>query len=369
MSPGLPPVLLPDVRYPFTLKPSTTSGRQRLLPEKFYETVFEAARLSGRDLNLRGLHFVATRSVLQTLLRFVAGTLPPNCLQRLDMHVVKSTVFLHRPSRELSEEDDLATTEAKGPNWGYAFEAAVTKHLPPYENGGNYLQMLRYHIGDNDCAVLLEVDACKEMPAPLANPSEWPGASTIVKEGITFKRRRSRPMPNELAVEIKTAAVADGTGERHINTMMEYSANQTWFGRTPWLMIAQHTEGTFKGHHMIETKDLMIGFEQRHQTDLQKLDRLLSMLRQEALHHDQESLALLLNQDNIKIMPMTESDPPISRQYVRRFWKYKTAAQRDQERKADAAAQAAEAEARRAEGEQAKAELQQKFGARKFKGW
>ncbi|KAF6794589.1 geranylgeranyl pyrophosphate synthetase, partial [Colletotrichum musicola] len=281
--PGLPPVLLPNVRYPLTVTPNTSSGRQRLFQKKFYDIVFEAASLSGRDLNLRGLHFVATRSVLQDLFQCAAGTLAAHHWARLDMHIVKGTVFLQRPSREYSEEVGLAVMEARGPNWGYTFEEAVTKRLPPYENGGNYLHMLRYHIGNHDCAVLAEVDACKEKPAPLANPKERPGASTIMKEGMTFKRHRTRPMPIELAVEIKTAAVADGVGERHFNTMLEFSANHAWFGRTPWLMLAQHTDGKFKGHRMIDTKDLIIGFEQRHQTALRKLDRLLSILREEAL--------------------------------------------------------------------------------------
>ncbi|KAF6807396.1 geranylgeranyl pyrophosphate synthetase [Colletotrichum sojae] len=367
--PGLPPVLLPNVKYPLTVTPNTSSGRQRLFPQKFYDIVFEAASLSGRDLNLRGLHFVATRSVLQVLFQCAAGTLPASYWARLDMHIVKNTVFLQRPSREYSEEDGLAVMEARGPNWGHTFEEAVTKRLPPYENGGSYLHMLRYHIGDHDCAVLAEVDACKEKPAPLANPKERPGASTIVKEGMTFKRHRTRPMPIELAVEIKTAAVADGVGERHFNTMLEFSANHAWFGRTPWLMLAQHTDGKFKGHRMIDTKDLVIGFEQRHQTALRKLDRLLSILREEALRYKGESLCLHVHPDSIKIFALTEHDPPISRQYVDEFWQYKSLKQWKQERDANAKAQAAEAEAQRAEGEKAKAELQQKFGARTFKGW
>ncbi|KAF6832722.1 geranylgeranyl pyrophosphate synthetase [Colletotrichum plurivorum] len=367
--PGLPPVLLPNVRYPLTVTPNTSSGRQRLFPKKFYDIVFEAASLSGRDLNLRGLHIVATRSVLQVLFQCAAGTLPASYWARLDMHIVKNTVFLQRPSREYSEEDGLAVMEARGPNWGHTFEEAVTKRLSPYENGGSYLHMLRYHIGDHDCAVLAEVDACKKKPAPLANPKEWPGASTIMKEGMTFKRHRTRPMSIELAVEIKTAAVADGVGQRHFNTMLEFSANHAWFGRTPWLMLAQHTDGKFKGHRMIDTKDLIIGFEQRHQTALRKLDRLLSILREEALRHKGESLCLHVHPDSIKIFALTEHDPPISRQYVDEFWQYKSLAQWKQERNANAKAQAAEAEAQRAEGERAKAELQQKFGARTFKGW
>ncbi|KAF6821742.1 hypothetical protein CMUS01_11355, partial [Colletotrichum musicola] len=110
-------------------------------------------------------------------------------------------------------------------------------------------------------------------------------------------------------------------------------------------------------------------FEQRHQTALRKLDRLLSILREEALRHKGESLGLHVHPDNIKIFALTEHAPPISRQYVDEFWQYKSLAHWKQERNASAKAQAAEAEAQRTEGEKAKAELQQKFGERKFKGW
>ena len=90
---------------------------------------------------------------------------------------------------------------------------------------------------------------------------------------------------------------------------------QLWFGRTPWLIIGRHDNGTFGEIKITNASDHFAEWEAKYQTELQKLVTTLSQLRKAVRRADGRNCVAIYEQDpkskTIKIFPSLEGKRPL----------------------------------------------------------
>ncbi|KAK0708499.1 hypothetical protein B0H67DRAFT_648555 [Lasiosphaeris hirsuta] len=255
------------------------------------------------DFCLDKVDIVTTRNSLRKLLDFCGS----RSLQsfRVNISLFKNTLFI--------EQYDTAFMAFQSTGWGHSFEKTFTRFPAGLEASTTYDRFLRYPIGDLNCVVGFEVDACYQgslgndgEPAevtkgPLervqagmeqlglssktkAGPPESKTKSTTASPTISKAGSKKPPpkppsnttpkiMPQSTAVEMKSRSKKPG------GTVGPYLP-QLWFGRTPWLIVGSHIQGTF--HHVSVTNVTahLERWEAERQAELRKLAALLSELRE-----------------------------------------------------------------------------------------
>ncbi|KAH7012563.1 uncharacterized protein B0I36DRAFT_399147 [Microdochium trichocladiopsis] len=78
-------------------------------------------------------------------------------------------------------------------------------------------------------------------------------------------------MTQEMAAEIKTASKPKSLGK---------NLPQLWFGRTPWLIVGRHAQGTFTECRITNAAAQFADWERRNQADLRMLVAVLGQLRE-----------------------------------------------------------------------------------------
>ena len=78
-------------------------------------------------------------------------------------------------------------------------------------------------------------------------------------------------MVQEMAAEIKTASKLKSLGK---------NLPQLWFGRTPWLIVGRHTQGTFEELRVTNAEANFVDWESRNQANLRTLVAVLGQLRE-----------------------------------------------------------------------------------------
>lgn len=236
------------------------------------------------DFRLNTVDIVTTRNSLRKLLDFCSG----RSLQSFRVHIslVRNTLFI--------EQYDSAFMAFQSTGWGHNFEKAFTRFPPGLEASTTHDRFLRYPIGDLDCVVGFEVDACyegspeipltslqSEMEQLQINPSS-------PKTKAPLSNLLNAPvMPQSTAAEMKSKARKPGrpgtsTGTRSGGTGIGISSYlpQLWFGRTPWLIVGSHVEGTFEHVSVVNAAAHFERWEAERQVELRKLAALLGELRE-----------------------------------------------------------------------------------------
>ncbi|MBE3048032.1 hypothetical protein IMZ48_37095 [Candidatus Bathyarchaeota archaeon] len=116
------------------------------------------------------------------------------------------------------------------------------------------------------------------------------------------------------AAEIKT-----GTKSKSVGTYLP----QLWFGRTPWLIIGQHKEGTFDRIRVIKAADHFGEWESKRQDELQRLVAVLSQLR-EAVRMDGRSCVAVYEKTSkppvIAVFALTSDKRALPDDLISGFW-------------------------------------------------
>ncbi|KAK8096101.1 hypothetical protein PG999_014123 [Apiospora kogelbergensis] len=244
------------------------------VPKFPFEPLFRATSSMDPTFRFDDVDVLSNRNSLRKLLEFSAGRRQDSF--RLNLHMVHRTLVIERCEKNARQK----ISGSLNPGWGKTFERRFTKFPSGLEDSISHHRSLRYRLGELDCVVQFEVDACydnksevtdgTESLAPLMNnlkinngPEDEPD---IVKP-----LGQEPPMVQEMAAEIKTASKLKSLGK---------NLPQLWFGRTPWLIVGRHTQGTFEELRVTNAEANFVDWESRNQANLRTLVAVLGKLRE-----------------------------------------------------------------------------------------
>ncbi|KAK5988184.1 hypothetical protein PT974_12324 [Cladobotryum mycophilum] len=246
------------------------------VPHHRFEPLFRSTAIIAPEFRFDNVDVVSNRNSLRKLLDFCAGRSKDSF--RIDLMLVNNTLFLER--REKNVRELIRGKQNSG--WGHSFEHAFTKFAPGTEGSTGYHRALHYPLGGLRCVVQFEIDAFYEegkkneedesITLPMARLSlkDQPEADALQAQA-SKSSKKTILMPQATAAEIKTSMRPRNIGQY---------LPQLWFGRTPWLMIGRHDNGTFKEVKITDAAAQFEDWETRHQTELQKLVVVLGQLRE-----------------------------------------------------------------------------------------
>lgn len=241
------------------------------------------------EFSLNDVDLVTNRNSLRKLFDFVNGRARDSF--RIDLHMVEKTLFLTR--RERNARGIICGSMDSG--FGHNFEHAFSTPEPGIENSASHHRVIRYALGDLNCVVRFEVDACCPMREgqdseceivlpPPASENDMPKsleqlslhedkktpAAGKSKSNSTHVVHRGRLVPSSTVAEIKA---------RSNGSQVQKALPQLWFGRTPHLICGFHKNGTFDKIETIDVSKQYQDWETKHQDSLRKMVQLISCLR------------------------------------------------------------------------------------------
>lgn len=285
------PVTVP--RDPQDNKPETRPTKWKSLQYPF-QRAFEATALMNPDFRLNNVDIVITRDMLQKLLVFCSKTRQSF---RLKLFLVNNTLFVDRFFIEATEWMDTGH--------GQSFETGFARFPPGLESSTAHDRFLRYPLGDLSCMVGLAVDASYE------TDNKAKGVDRAESTPTTM----ANVMPQSTAAEVKSMFQ-----RRSTNGIMP----QLWFGRTPWLIVGFHNEGTFNKIKVTDAAALFKAWETERQDDLRRLTAFLAELREGVRKCGGKECAAIYERDPtsrvIKFYSLAETEPVLPVAVVERFW-------------------------------------------------
>ncbi|KAK2025929.1 hypothetical protein LX32DRAFT_702301 [Colletotrichum zoysiae] len=272
-----------DMSLPLTLQPDKGTYfidlNAAMLPQHPFEPMFRAAYSMNPDASFDDVDIVTNRNSLRKLLDFSAGR--SGDYFRLNLHLVRNTLIIERRWKRTREFID----DSREKGWGKSFEEASAQFPAGLEHSLGYHRTLRYSLGALSCAVQFEVDACFDSgskPGPLDDlvprmetvsiPCDQPGKAKGPQQGVQVETvyHGARVMDQSTTAELKSTC-----SEKRIKQVMP----QLWFGRTPWLIVGRHTNGTFDDVKITNVTEEFAEWEATKQEALRKLVTLLEELR------------------------------------------------------------------------------------------
>ncbi|KAK2005273.1 hypothetical protein LZ32DRAFT_612238 [Colletotrichum eremochloae] len=240
------------------------------VPESPFAPLFRATASMNPSFRFDDVDILVNRNSLRKLFNFSAGRRQDSF--RINLHLVHRTLVIERCERTARE----LISGSKNSGWGRNFERMVTKYPPGLEDSTAHHRALRYQLGDLACVVRFEVDACYVKMGESSESLEGAMGQLAVEDGpreisAAPQPPTQPPMAQATAAEIKTATKPKGPSAY---------MPQLWFGRTPWLIIGKHANGTFEKLKITDTAALFASWEENHQADLRKLVTVLAQLRE-----------------------------------------------------------------------------------------
>ena len=281
------------------------------------------------EFRFNDVDIICTRNSLRKLLDFCGG----RALQsfRVNLSKVHDTLFI--------EQYDTTNMAYQHTGWGHSFEQTFTTFPRGLEASIAHDRFLRYPIGDLNCVVGFEVDACYEQKSDEADCADQGPLETLQSSMDKFALEvptedsedtsggasvsdppnqitEAKIMPQSPAAEIKSKAKRTG-----INGFLP----QVWFGRTPWLIMGTHAEGTF---HDIKITNAAAHFERwetEHQVELRKMATVLAELREAVRSNGDRGCAAIYEKDPngsrvIQVFPLANGKTTLSGEVIREFW-------------------------------------------------
>ncbi|KAK1843022.1 hypothetical protein CCHR01_14327 [Colletotrichum chrysophilum] len=286
------------------------------VPEFPFAPLFRATASMNPSSRFDDVDILVNRNSLRKLLDFSAGRRQDSF--RLNLHLAHRTLVIERCERTARE----LVSGSKSSGWGRNFERRFTKYPSGLGDSTSHHRALRYQLGDLTCVVRFEVDACYEKTGEGSGSESLEGAMGRLAvedspQGIAAAPRLSTqlPMAQSMAAETKTA-----TKPKDPTAYMP----QLWFGRTPWLIIGQHENGTFEQLKITDTAALFASWEERHQADLRKLVTVLARLREAVTEHGGSHCVAIYektaNTPEIKVYPSSAVKKAVPGDLRRMLW-------------------------------------------------
>lgn len=283
------------------------------------------------DFRFDDVDIVVNRNSLRKLLDLCGGRVTESF--RVNLLQVQSSLFIERCEKSARK----LVRGSQNSGWGRNFERAFTDFPLGLEDSTGHHRVLRYPLGNLNCVVRFEVDACYETRGE--DRAEEPTHQTVHRadaESVTL-------MLDELSIggSAQNAAARDQTtrttGQARTpsqSTAAEIKTSvkpkppgaylpQLWFGRTPWLIIGYHTDGVFTEVKVTDAGARFIDWENKHQTKLLKLVSLLTELRKVVRKHGGGNCIAICEKGSppaIKIFTSGVSQRALPDDLISKFW-------------------------------------------------
>ncbi|KAM4062164.1 geranylgeranyl pyrophosphate synthetase [Hirsutella rhossiliensis] len=312
------PVTLPRDRGTFFI--DQNSAR---VPRHPLEPLFRAAASTNPDFRFNDVDVVSDRSSLRKLLNFCADR--SDGLFRLKLTLVHNSLLIERWERSSRER----TTGALVSGYGHNFERAFTDYPPRVGDSTGHHRVLLYPLGHLRCAVRFEVDACYNGPGSAKSGAKANVSQVVRRPSIKCGPRTASTntqvtstasdhdmaMPQSAAAEVKTAGKYKSSG-----TYLP----QLWFGRTPWLIVGRHVDGTFTNVTFNNVAAEFTDWETRQQVHLQKLVTVLVRLKEVVRRNGARACVAIcergLRPRIIKIFAAKEDAKALPDDLIAKFW-------------------------------------------------
>ncbi|KAK5662395.1 hypothetical protein OQA88_8305 [Cercophora sp. LCS_1] len=289
-----------------------------------FQQVFQATLQMNPTTRFTNTSIIVTRNSLRKLLDFCSNKSQDSF--RINMSLVQNTLLI--------EQHDSKYMASQNQGWGHSFERTFTRFPAGLESSTAHDRFLRYKIGHLECVVGFEVDACYHAPnntnlddaIDLENLSlgETMGKGTgkgpmkqkvSTEKGVMGKGADMEVMPQSTCAELKSTA----RKSKPLNAILP----QLWFGRTPWLIIGSHTDGTFDKITVTDAAAHFKQWETERQVELGKLAAVLSELRDAVRMNNGEGCAAVYEKGSyarvIKVYAV-EKGRVVPGEIARRFW-------------------------------------------------
>ncbi|KAI1498341.1 hypothetical protein F5X99DRAFT_420649 [Biscogniauxia marginata] len=283
-------------------------------PQYPFRPLFQSLASMKPQLCFDDVDVVVNRISLRKLLDFCEGRVRESF--RINLSLVGDTLFIERCERSLRS----FIKRSHVPGYGRSFEEAFTKYPRGLEDSIGHHRVIQYPLGDLNCVVQFEVDACyqgQDFSSPLIDQltiSDRPeGNTTYIKQPET----RGRVMPQSMVAELKSKS--------KLGSSMYMP--QLWFGRTPWLIIGHHTQGIVDEVKVVDAAARFLAWETKHQTELRKVAAVLSQLREAVRKNEGRNCSAIYLKHSlprsINIFPLALQTSPLPEYLVGKFWRVK----------------------------------------------
>ncbi|KAK1825998.1 geranylgeranyl pyrophosphate synthetase [Podospora conica] len=288
-----------------------------------FQQVLDATRLMSPDFRFDSVDIVTTRNSLRKFLDLCGG----RSLQtfRVNISLVKDTLFI--------EQHTVRCMSHQGTGWGYGFERKFTRYPPGLEASTAYDRFLRYPIGEMNCVVGFEVDACYEEKRDMDNSNQDPvmdlqagmAQVSLIPNGTTpdppGPLGGAKIMAQSTVAELKSAIA----GRFKTSLAWHFPLAQLWFGRTPWLIQGLHIDGTFGETRVTNVEGRFEQWEAQHQEELRKLAGLLVQLRESVRGSGGQRCAAVYEKEKkgphvLKVYRLSKQGAVVSDEVLGRFW-------------------------------------------------
>ena len=286
------------------------------------------------DFRFNEIDIVTTRNSLRKFLEFCTGRRQDSF--RVNLSIVNNTLFI---------EQYNVINMAQGRGWGHNFEKTFTRYPAGLEGSTTHDRFLRYPIADLSCLVGFEVDACYEGNEAESTQAQTeveglqdglerlflnkPGPSTVVaKVGECSMLPPSPRLPQGTKKMAQSSAAELKTCKLGKSGITAYLA-QLWFGRTRWLIVGSHDQGTIVTNTITDVSSRLMQWEAERQQDLRKLSAFLAELR-EAVRKSGKTRCCLMYEKGILGGPnlvklfavkSTKVEKVVPKEVFSQFWK------------------------------------------------
>ena len=319
------------------------SGRQIIdqnawrMPKHPFEPAFSALLAANPSVRLNEVDIVVNRNSLRKLLDFAGGKRQDPF--RMGLCTVGGTLFIIRNEKRTT----TMINQKAGKGYGHSFEKMFT--TPQDELGGSssHHRLVRYMLGDLDCAVRFEVDAwmddqrgdtdgdtepvdpvediikatrhvsIAEMPEDPPIAKSTAKATGKVSRGATTTLHAGTQIPASQLAELKTVS-------RKSNKSPSSSTPQLWFGRTPFLIRGYHNNGTFTSTTVTDVSASFPAWERANQDRLQKLVGLLRELKRVLGDGGEAVLVHETRGGGLKVLERRNGVGALPAELVQKFW-------------------------------------------------
>ncbi|KAJ4993574.1 hypothetical protein SVAN01_01122 [Stagonosporopsis vannaccii] len=294
-------------------------------PRDPFSPVFNAMTIMNPDYAFNSIDILADRNNLRVLLEFVQGkTVGPF---RLDLYMVFNTLIIVR-------REDGFWRRSNGTGYGFNFEKHFTTPTPDMTDATSHYRAVRYRMGPLNVICRFEADAYVDTEPDTLSESDAAAVITPVPNDQDLMQRpkftyfapfkvlqKGSLIPGHQILELKTQV------EKHLeNQSFGPWQDQLWFGRTKHIFTGRYQAGTGKILYIKkeDATERVKRWEEKNQTDLQKLVALLLLLRG-TLMKQKGSLrsAILVREDprgQATLHEMLNKKNVVQRQFFERHW-------------------------------------------------
>ncbi len=327
-----------EQKLPITLPRDTGSHFIDLnadrVPQFPFEPLFRALQVMKPEFSLENIDLVTNRNSLRKLFDFITGRGRDS--YRIDLHMVAETLFLTR--RERNTREFIHSSRDTG--FGHNFEHAFSTPEPGIEESAGHHRVIRYALGDLNCVVRFEVDACLPkmeeqdpeceilLPSPSSgddmsgpfeqlslNEDKKTGTADKTKDTPTLVVQRGRLVHSSTMAELKS---------RSKGSQVHKALPQLWFGRTPHLICGLHKNGTFDKIDKIDVSKQYQDWETKYQESLRKMVNLITSLRRMTMEQKGGRCVVVYNNKvkppSLQVFASSVNNQVLPRAIISQYW-------------------------------------------------